>query len=100
MTTTMTHEQAINFDHYSQANAMLVKSALTCGCKPYEDVFTYNRWKAQGFFVKRGEHALKLPVIKHAVKSTQNDTGEITTVDYKIFGKSAVFCRHQVEVNE
>ena len=49
-----TPETARHFDRYSIANAVTVKQALPCGCEPYVDVFTYRRWKAQGFQVQRG----------------------------------------------
>ena len=94
---TMTASEAVSFERFSLANAITVTAALSCGCKPYEDVFTFNRWKAQGFFVKRGEHALKLPIVKHAVKETLDDSGETKTSSFRILGTSAVFCRHQVE---
>ena len=70
------------------------EGTLTCGCRAYEDVFTYNRWKAQGYYVKRGEHGIKLPVIKR-VDREDPDTGEEKTI--RIRGRAHVFCRHQVE---
>lgn len=94
--TTLTATQATSFNTYSVANASLVKHSLTCGCEPYLDVFTYNRWKAQGFQVQRGEKAIKIPVIK-TVDTEDKDTGERVTK--KIAGSGAVFCRHQVKAN-
>lgn len=85
---------ARHFDRYSVANAVTVKSALACGCEPYVDVFTYRRWQAQGMQVQRGEHAIRLPVI-YAREETDPETGE--TRSRRRFGKSAVFCRHQVK---
>ena len=91
---TMTAAQATTFGAYSVSNAAQVKRSLACGCEPYRDVFTYNRWKAQGFQVQRGEKAIKIPVVK--VVATENkDTGAEET--RKLLGTGAVFCRHQVE---
>lgn len=90
----MTASQARSFDRYSVANAAQVEHSLACGCQAYKDVFTYNRWKAQGFQVQRGQKAVKLPVIKD-VEREDGDTGETRQV--RILGTGAVFCRHQVQ---
>ena len=60
----MTKAEATHFDRYSVANAVSVKTSLECGCEPYQDVFTYRRWKAQGFQVSRGQKAIKLPQVR------------------------------------
>ena len=90
----MTPAQAALFDRYSASNAAQVKQSLACGCEPYRDVFTYGRWQAQGYQVQRGQHAIKIPIIKR-VESEDKDTGEIR--ERKLFGTGAVFCRHQVQ---
>ncbi len=89
----MSPEAARSFQTYSVANAVIVRASLPCGCQPYEDVFTFNRWIAQGFCVKRGEHSIKLACLKHAERENK-ETGEVEII--KIFGSSHVFCRHQV----
>ena len=76
------------------ANAVTVKQALPCGCEPYVDVFTYNRWKAQGLQVQRGEKAVRLPVI-YSRTNTDPETGEAHIA--RRIGRSAVFCRCQVK---
>jgi hypothetical protein len=91
---TFTPETARHFDRYSVANAVAVKQSLPCGCEPYRDVFTYLRWKAQGFQVQRGEKAIKLPLIYGRTESDP-ETGEARTV--RRVGRSAVFCRCQVK---
>ena len=96
----MTASEATSFERMSVANAVEVIKTFACGCQPYKDVFTFNRWKAQGFFVRRGEHALKLPVLKHAIKSELADDGTKLESEYAIHGTSYVFCRHQVEGRE
>ena len=89
----MTPQQATSFDHYSVANASYVKASLSCGCEPYQDIFTYNRWKALGYQVQRGEKAIKIPVIK-SIEVENKETGESEL--RKLLGSGAVFCRHQV----
>ncbi len=89
-----TPETARHFDRYSVANAVAVKQALPCGCEPYRDVFTYRRWKAQGFQVQRGERAIRLPLV-YSREATDPETGE--TRSERRLGRSAVFCRHQVK---
>jgi len=88
----MTAQQATTFGRYSGQNARQVKAALSCGCIPYQDVFTYNRWKAQGYQVQRGQHAIKLSVIGH--KDVEDEDGTVKVKRYLTTG--AVFCRHQV----
>ena len=92
-TPTFTPQTARQFDRFSVANAVTVKKSLRCGCEPYVDVFTYRRWKAQGFQVQRGQKAIKLPLI---YKRSEIDakTGEQT--ETRRIGRSAVFCRCQV----
>jgi len=89
-----TSETARQFDRFSVANAVTVKKSLPCGCEPYVDVFTYRRWKAQGFQVQRGEKAIKLPLI-YQRSETDPKTGERT--EAQRVGRSAVFCRCQVK---
>ncbi len=88
-----TSETARQFDRFSVANAVTVKRSLPCGCEPYVDVFTYRRWKAQGFQVQRRQKAIKLPLI-YKRSETDPKTGEQT--ETRRIGSSAVFCRCQV----
>jgi hypothetical protein len=89
----MNATEARQFGRYSAANASTVEGALRCGCKAYADIFTYNRWKALGYQVQRGQHAVTLPLVK--VVSTEDDDGNDDT--RKLLTRSAVFCRHQVD---
>ena len=89
----MTAAEARRFLHVSVGNAIAVTRALDCGCEPYEDVFTYTRWQAQGMQVQRGQHSISLPLIKD-VSREDADTGEIS--HRRIMGSSHVFCRCQV----
>ena len=49
----MTPEQAVTFDGHSLTSMLLVEAGLQCECMPYADVFTYNRWRAQGMQVQK-----------------------------------------------
>ena len=44
----MTAAEAVTFERYSPTNAAIVSASLPCGCEPYQDVFTFRRWIAQG----------------------------------------------------
>jgi hypothetical protein len=92
-TPTLTPETARQFDRYSVSNAVTLKEALPCGCEPYIDVFTYRRWRAQGFHVQKGERAIRLLLIYQRAEKDAK-TGEKTVT--RRMGRSAVFCRCQV----
>lgn len=89
----MTPEEATRFGHRSALNAAIVASALPCGCEPYQDVFTFNRWLAQGLAVQKGQHAVKLAVLKE-VDEVDDDGPTGRTI--RVRAGAAVFCRHQV----
>ena len=93
ITRSFTPETARRFERYSVANAVAIKQSLPCGCEPYVDVFTYRRWKAQGFQVRRGEKAIRLPLIYRRTETDPDSGRERTT---QRVGRSAVFCRCQV----
>ena len=86
---TLSKADATRFNRYSPENANKVLNTLKCGCQPYQDVFTYNRWRALGYQVKRGQKAVRIPVII----DKENEDGE----HVKRFWRSSVFCRHQVQ---
>jgi hypothetical protein len=82
-----TLEEATSFERRSAANARLIESALTCGCRPYVDVFTVPRWNAQGFKVRKGQKtAVRVPV----VIEDENGRPRYTR-------QTCLFCRCQVE---
>jgi len=93
MLTKMTPTEATTFNRFSIYNALTVSNSLPCGCIPYQDVYTFNRWKAQGFIVKKGEHGVRIPVIGTNIKHDEK-TGQDVTKKY--ISTSAVFCRCQV----
>ena len=90
----MTADDARRFDGASIPNTIAVLTALECNCQPYQDVFTYNRWKAQGFQVQRGEKSIRLPLF-YSREVEDKKTGERRTEKRR--GSSAVFCRCQVK---
>jgi len=89
----MSAEDAKQFGRVSHANAAWVMHNLKCNCNPYEDVFTYNRWQAQGYQVRRGEHGIKLSI----VKEVPHEERDGTTTTRKIFAGATVFCKCQVD---
>ena len=89
----MTSDQARSFQAYSAENATTVVMNLDCGCEPYVDVFTYNRWKVQGFQVQKGMKSIKIPV--YGTSTGENEDGEVVTSRYRTVGR--VFCKCQVQ---
>jgi hypothetical protein len=73
---------------------------VNCQCEPYTSVFTFNRWKAQGLHVKRGEKA-----IRHSTwiaigtgEEVENPEGETPIKRAHLQPKvTFLFCRCQVE---
>ena len=90
----MTAEQAQSFETFSEINAATVEQACENGCTAYEDVFTFNRWIAQGMVVRKGEKSTKITVW---VKGTKTDRETNEKVGYKIAKTVSVFCRCQVK---
>lgn len=89
----MTPEEAKRFTRTSINSYAQVVEQLGCECEPYQDVFTFNRWKAQGFYVRKGEKAKKLVTWVPVTPKDENEES------YLVPRTLAVFCRHQVEAN-
>lgn len=95
----MTAEEAQSFSTFSITNAMIVAESFPCGCEPYEDVFTFNRWLAQGFAVQKGQKATKITVWVDARPTDRDGDGDDSPSDTRPAKRpitSNVFCRHQV----
>ena len=93
----MNEQEAKSFTGYSMANALIVAAAAAkrgCQCQPYEDWYTYKRWLAQGYQVKRGEHGVRLSTFVEMTKT--DDEGNKVNVGKRPW-TSIVFCRCQVE---
>ncbi len=55
-TSEISAEEARTFQHFSVHNALQAQQACPEGtCQAYRDIFTYRRWRAQGYQVRRGE---------------------------------------------
>lgn len=114
----MTASEARHFEKISEASATQVMAAFDCGCEPYSDVFTFRRWKAQGFHVRKGEKSFRLAtyvkprprlecVNEHrwTLKGdgptdcpTCGRPGHTLEQDRELMPRNVpVFCRHQVE---
>ena len=93
----MSPSDAKSFKTFSVNNAAEITSALAlrgCSCQPYKDVFTFNRWKALGRHVKKGEHGIRLSVMTET-EQEDRETGEVKT--RKVMHRAYVFCACQVE---
>jgi len=86
----MMADEARSFSTFSVGNAVAVAMARPCGCEPYADVFTFRRWIAQGFVVRRGEKAIKIPVV------VEREADEEGAEPVRLLRTSAVFCRCQL----
>lgn len=74
-----------------------VAESKGCTCKAYVDWYTYRRWQALGFQVRKGEKGTSLPVYMSA-EVTNAETHETTTKTFQ--KRTHVFCRCQVDAKE
>lgn len=84
-----------DFSHFSIHNA--VQAEMGCPsaeCRAYQDIFTFKRWLAQGFVVRKEERGT--PITTWISVTKTDDDGNQTVVG-KRPKKVTVFCRHQVE---
>ena len=91
----MNGSQAVYFDRYSLTNAEIVESHFGCGCKAYKDIFTFDRWMAQGLVVQKGQKGCKVTTYKLIYNTKDEDDPNREVVGKKPW-TSVVFCRHQV----
>lgn len=77
----LTGQQAIQFERFSLTNAALIQAALTCDCQPYVDTFTYERWKAQGMQVQRGQKGIKIGVLREVPDRDDPEKNEAHPLD-------------------
>jgi len=91
----MTADDARQFQHFSVHNAVQAEMAcVESGCRAYVDIFTFRRWRAQGFVVRKGEKGSTVTTWVPVGKKTESEEGG----DIRRRPKRAVlFCRHQVE---
>jgi N-terminal domain of anti-restriction factor ArdC len=91
----MTAEEAREFEMYSQKNAAIVEDGCENGCVAYEDIFTFKRWIAQGFVVRKGEKATRIEVPNFR-EIVDEKTGEKKRIRIGV-RMVPVFCRCQVK---
>ena len=91
----MTADEARTLDATSAQNAVSVQEqlvsddrCLSLTCEPYVSIFTYKRWQAQGFQVRKGSKAAKA-----VTWVTRTEDGE----EIRRPRTYSVFCRCQVD---
>ena len=91
-----TVDTAKEFGGYSDASIEILLNDLDCECRPYEDVFTYGRWKGLKRQVRKGEKAHRLPTHR---PSAFRFEGEAEEVERNVMVKTTacVFCRCQTD---
>ncbi len=95
----MTADEARSFERVSVENAVILLKAAEergCSCQPYQDWFTFERWAAQGYHVRRGEHGVCIPTIRTMKKTDDEGNEKIIRRPWRTY----VFCRCQVEAND
>lgn len=99
----MTSREARSFDRVSPRSYVQVDAQLSCDCKPYDDVYTFKRWIAQGFCVRKGEKAIKLQTFVEGKRSAPDAGDSDAEVrregerPYLVARTLSVFCRCQVK---
>jgi antirestriction protein ArdC len=93
----MTADEARTFERYSVMNVVQLKASLECECEPYVDIFTFRRWKAQGFSVMRGQKGHKIMTYIKGSKTVKDENGLEKEETFKRPWTSTVFCRCQVQ---
>ena len=101
----MTAEQARSFDRLSQTSILQIATGLDARgdqtCLPYADCFTFGRWRAQGFHVRRGEKGIAFASwVPIGGNDGDDDDGAGEPSAPRLISRTLyVFCRHQVEAD-
>ena len=91
----MTADEARDFGHFSVHNAVQAQMACPEGsCEAYRDIFTFRRWHAQGFVVRKGENGTTVTTWIPTNVRTDDDGRQTMRRRPK---RAVLFCRHQVE---
>ena len=97
MSEKMSTQDATRFENgKSETHEILLTLAAEqrgCSCQPYQDWFTYKRWKAQALQVKKGEKGYQLTTFA-STEVADPKTGEIKKKSRP--WRTYVFCRCQV----
>ncbi len=90
----MTADDARRFEHFSVHNAVQAEMAcVESGCRAYVDIFTFRRWRAQGFVVRKGEKGTTVTTWVPIRAKTEGEDGANVRRRPK---RAVLFCRHQV----
>lgn len=93
----MSAQEARSFDRFSVHNAVQAQQACPEGtCQAYRDIFTYRRWRAHGYQVRR--HEKGTPVLTWIAMTRVDENGELFIV--RRAKRTVLFCRHQVAPTE
>jgi hypothetical protein len=102
----LTAEQARTFDKISEASAAEIAAAVreraatglypACNCQPYQDIFTYDRWSAQGCYVRKGEKSLARLLSYAEVKEERDGQETVKRIPHPYW----LFCRCQITVKD
>jgi len=90
----MSADEALTFERKGKFNPPMLEQIAEekgCGCVPYQDWFTYKRWEAQGFHVRKGEHGTKIFIQRENI-----DPATQQVISRSHFS-TCVFCRCQVD---
>jgi len=93
----MNATEAQSFDSHSLTHEMLLAMAAEargCACEAYRDWYTYDRWQAQGYQVRKNERGVCLTVYR-PFEETDAETGKVKRKSRP--WRSYVFCRCQVD---
>ncbi len=84
--------EARRFDHFSVHNAVAAEAVCpTLECRAYTDIFTFRRWRAQGYQVRRGEKGTA--VTTWITSPAEDEKARVVRRPRR----AVLFCRHQVE---
>ena len=104
----MTASDAVSFSGFSISSELQVNWAIKerresgihadCSCRAYDDVFTFNRWIAQGSAVVKGEKAMHVSsFVPVGDKATDGKATDGTGERQRMIPKNLfLFCRCQV----
>ena len=92
-TSEISAEEARTFQHFSVHNAAHAQQACPeSTCQAYRDIFTYRRWRAQGYQVRRGEKGTAVTTWIASTRIGENDEPIVVRRPKR----TVLFCRHQV----
>jgi antirestriction protein ArdC len=94
----MSAEEARTFPHFSVHNA--VQAQMACPestCEAYRDIFTYRRWRAQGYAVRKGEKGAAVTTWITTASRDRDGDADGEAKPSRRPKRAVLFCRHQVE---